>query len=179
EPGALTVAAVHQQGFGRIEVSKTNHTLSIQLQPWGRIEGSLKFSRKSNAGHQIAFFSAPDPSNPSVTPDLGAFSTKADNQGSFVFEQLPPGDFDLFLVPGLGIPFSHRTPVRVQPGETISVQIGGTGRTLSGRFVLSDGSQTVNWSKQMQFATLGTKFPLMPPGLDWKERREWQRRFAE
>jgi hypothetical protein len=177
---AYAVAAVDEHGFARVDLDKTNHTITIQLEPWGRIEGSLKLRSQTNAGQQICFFSPQRGFNQGhLALDLGAFSTKTDTDGNFVFEQVPVGDFELFLVPGLGIPFSHQTPVHIEAGTTLRVQIGGTGCSIRGRFVLSNPGRTVNWTKQVQFPTIGTKLPplQMPEGLSSKEAQEFQTKF--
>jgi len=108
--------------------------------------------------------------------DLGAFSTKTDDRGNFTFEQVPPGDFSLAIVLGLGIPFTYQTPVEVRPGQTIQVQIGGIGRAVKGQLVLVGGSRSVDWSKQTQFLSLATKIPrpATPQGLTLDQSQKWQ-----
>jgi hypothetical protein len=177
---AHTVVAVHDQGFGQLELDATNLTVSIQLQAWGRIEGSLKLRNRPNAGQQITFFKTPSPfMRGTLSLDMNAFSTKTDPAGNFVFAQVPPGDFNLYLVLGMGIPFSHETSVQVQAGTTLRVQIGGTGRTLLGRFVFPDANRAVNWSRQMGFASIATKLARLPvpSGLSAGDMQKWQMEF--
>jgi hypothetical protein len=98
-----------------------------------------------------------------------------DAQGNFVFDRAPSGDFDLYLFPGMYLPFSHQTAVRVQPGETLTVQIGGTGATVIGKFVLSDASRTISWDRQTRSAMIFTprKSPPVPPELKGDARKNW------
>ena len=178
---ALALVAVHDQGFSRMDLDPTNHTLPLQLQRWGRIEGRLNLRHGSNAGKEITFFEPPMGPFPrgGLNLDLGAFSTRTDDGGNFVFEQVPPGDFYLYLVRGLGIPFSYQTPVEVRPGETLQAQIGGTGRTIKGQLALTDSNRSVDWSKQMRFASLSTKVPrpVIPKGLTLAEIEKWQAEY--
>src|SRR5205823_9286830 len=103
EPKAHTIVAVHPQGFASVPVNRSNHVVAIELQQWGRIEGTLKLKSRSNAGQQIAFYRTPGPTGGStLTLDINGFSATTDARGNFIFEQVPPGDFDLFHVPGLG-----------------------------------------------------------------------------
>jgi hypothetical protein len=79
----------------------------------------------------------------------------------------------------LGIPFGHQTPIVVPAGGTLQTQIGGTGATLKGRFVLSDTSRTINWPKQVWTAMIGTKLPPLaePTDLTPQKRAEWLQAF--
>ncbi len=127
EPNPHSVAAVHDTGFGQARLDGTNRVLSLQLQPWGRIEGYLRLRNEKNSGQQIALFKQPL-SGPlgwqGVSLDTGVYSTKTDTLGNFVFDLAPPGEFDLYLVPGMGIPFRCQTPVEVPAGTTLQVQMG-------------------------------------------------------
>jgi len=182
EPAPQSVIAIHDQGFANTALDNSNHIVSIQLEPWGRIEGVLVRRNQSVADQQIMVLHQPNTVHNEMhafSLDMGAFSTKTDQQGNFVFEQVPPCDLTLYLFRGNGIPFSHQTPVQVQPGETLRVQLGGTGRILKGQLVLSDASRTVDWSKQMKFAAIVTKFPPLspPPGLKGQDAQKWRREF--
>ncbi len=180
EPKAHTIVAVHPQGFASVPVNRSKHVVTIQLERWGRIEGTLKLRRRSNAGQQIVFYRTPGPTGQStLTLDIDGFSTRTDERGNFIFEQVPPGDFDLFYVPGMGIPFSHQTPVHVEPGATLPVQIGGAGTTVAGRFKLSDPGLAIDWKRQMDLASLSVKLPPLPvpSGLTTEQIAEWQIQF--
>ena len=171
--GARTIIAVNALGFGRVDVSGTNQdAVVIQIQPWGRIEGVLKLKYHSVAGQELALLS---PANLSRTFALNAFSTKSDDAGNFVFEQAPAGDFDVYLVPGIGLSLSHQTRIHIAPAATTKVQIGGTGATVTGRFALSDLTRKVDWSKQLKFRSIATKMPELPVpnDLNANERRKW------
>ena len=55
------MVAVHPEGFGSVLITGTNRSVSIQLQPWGRIEGVLRLTTKPNAGQQILLAAPPGP----------------------------------------------------------------------------------------------------------------------
>jgi hypothetical protein len=177
DPDAHTVVAAHALGFGRAHLAGTNRLLEIRLQPWGRVEGRLQLRGESNAGREVTLYDG------SVSfyrgPIALSYYAKTDDKGNFVFEKVPPGDFDLFYVAGLGIPFSQETPVEIKPGGTTRVQMISTGRKLVGRFVAPDAEQTIDWPKQIQFANLGTKpEPLLwPKGLTAREVEKWKVEF--
>ena len=107
----------------------------------------------------------------------GAYTTKTDEQGNFVFDQAPPGQLNLYLAK-LGGSYNHQTPVQIQPGATTVVQIGGTGAILSGRLVLSQPGQAIDWSKRLIFPTLRTRLPV-PAGLSGRAQAEWYGKYAK
>jgi len=176
---ARAVVAVDQQGFASVSIAPTNHSVSIQLQPWGRIEGVLRLTTQPNAGQPILLAAPPGsgPGEETVGLSPGAYTTKTDEQGHFVFEQAPPGQFNLFLAK-LNVPYNHQTPVQIQPGATTRVQIGGAGAILSGRLVLSQPGQAIDWSKQLIIPTLRTRLPV-PAGLSGGARAEWYGKYAK
>lgn len=167
------VAAVTTSAFGSTAMTGTNRNVTVQLQPWGRIEGHLMLRGKSNADQQIQLMGLSSESPRTISFDLNAFSVRTDSAGNFVFEQAPPGEFALFRIPGMGIPFSHETQVTVPAGGTARVQMGGTGTMVRGRF--SFGPEKMDWKQQLSFPTLRTKLPPidMPKGLSREQRDQW------
>ena len=173
-----TVLAINDQGFAQLQVG-TNHNVTLVLKPWGRIEGALKLRSGKNTARQINLMNRPSASG------RGAFrvslSADTDAQGNFVFERLPYGDFDLYLFPGMYRPFTHETPVQVEAGNTLAVKIGGTGGTVTGKFVLSDTSRAINWATQTRNAIISTiqKPPPVPPDLTGDARRQWVQAYRQ
>ena len=173
---ARAVVAVDQQGFASVSIAPTNHSVSVQLQPWGRIEGALRLTTQSNSGQPILLAAPPGPGREeTLSLSLGAYTIKTDEQGHFVFDQAPPGQFNLYLAK-LNVPYNHQTPVQIQPGATTVVQIGGTGAILSGRLVLSQPGQAIDWSKQLIIPMLQPKVPV-PAGLSGLARAEWSGKY--
>ena len=58
---ARAVVAVAQPGFAIVSITPTNHSVSMQLQPWGRIEGALRLATQPNSGQQILLSAPPGP----------------------------------------------------------------------------------------------------------------------
>jgi uncharacterized GH25 family protein len=175
--GARAVMAVDREGFGSVSVTGAHHFVSIQLQPWGRIEGALRLTTRPNAGQQILLAAPPGPGmEETLSLNLDVYTTKTDGQGNFAFDQVPPGAFNLYLVK-LNESYSHQTPVQIPPGATALVQIGGTGDIVAGRLVMSNLSQPIDWSKRLLIPMLQTKLPY-PPGISGLARAQWYGKYA-
>ncbi len=178
---ASVVVAIHARGYASVNLNREAHPLLIQLQPWGRIEGSLKLRTESNASQTVRLTKVNfgQLAGPGVGFDFNTFTATTDDNGNFVFDQAPPGDAELYISEPTSKPFAHQTPVLVPAGATIQAQIGGTGAIVKGRFVLSDPTRTIIWAKQVWYAVLGTKLsPLaVPADLTPQKRMEWLRAF--
>jgi protocatechuate 3,4-dioxygenase beta subunit len=141
DPTAHTVAAVHPQGFGRTPTRGESESLVVRLEPWGRVTGRV-CTRSTPFAHQELFlitiaawrFGLED-----MPLHYPAFTAQSDDQGRFAFAEVPPGWFELVLSHGLGQPFTHSRWVHVRPGETVEVQLGGSGRLVQGRFAAPEG----------------------------------------
>src|SRR5439155_8856570 len=64
-------------------------------------------------------------------------------------------------------------------GKTERVQIGGTGRCVTGRFLAPAAREPVDWSKQTRSATLSLKLTRLPQptGLDADSLERWKAVF--
>lgn len=180
---ARMAAAIGDQGFATADLSPASSSLTLQLQPWGRIEGVLKLKTQTNAGRQMVLHELPNagPTDHSgVNLDLSAYSTETDANGNFVFDQAPAGEYDLYINDGVGRPFSHQTRIKIQGGATTKVQIPGNGATVVGKLAMPNAAGDINWSRQVRFAALGTKWvaPSPPPGLTGDALRQWQTAYS-
>jgi hypothetical protein len=175
---ARAVVAVHQEGFGSVSITPASHSVSIQLQPWGRIEGVLRLTTQPNSGAPILLCAPPGPGlEETVSLNLSVYTTTTDEQGNFAFDQAPPGQFNLYLAK-LNVPYNHQTPVQIEPGATTVVQIGGTGDVLSGRLLLSKPGRPIDWSKQLIIPMLQTRLPY-PRGSTGLARAEWFQKYEK
>jgi len=182
---ARTVLAAHERGFAQVPVDKVAAGGKVVLEPWGRVKGIVKVGqprpnrwvalnsvnyRYGEDGHQF----------PALQLWLRA-DPKED--GSFVFEKVPPGDRKLYVQykfsdgPGR-IPLSHGTYVCVKPGETAEVVIGGGGRPVVGR-VHPVGAEPaeVDWAQGVQ--TLEDSGLEAPFSRTFGSNEERQKAFAE
>jgi hypothetical protein len=156
EQAHTLVAADPTFGFAKLRMHRATQPFTLQLQPWGRIEGRLILSGRPAADQQIFITSGLAPFR-SVRESLyaGFDMIKTDFEGRFSCDLVPPGDFTLYLGHGEGQSLSHQTVTEVRAGETTQVQIGGTGRRVTGKLAMSDGTN-VDWSTQLISASLSS-----------------------
>jgi uncharacterized GH25 family protein len=166
DPQAHTlVAADPTFGFAKLRMHRATQPFKLQLQPWGRIEGRLILSGRPAPEQQI-FITSGTSAYRSIREGLfaGFDAIKTDSEGKFACELVPPGEFTLYLNHGEGQSLSHQTVAEVRAGETAQVQIGGTGRRVTGKLAMSGGTN-VDWSTQLISASLSSneKKPATPP----------------
>ncbi len=169
DPHAHTiVAADPMNGFGLLRMHRSTQPFTVQLRPWGRIEGRVVLSGYPAPNQQV-FITSGLSAYRSVRDGLYAASDfiSTDGEGRFMCEMLPPVDVTLHLSQGTGQPLAHQTVAEVRAGETVQVQIGGRGRLVMGKLVLSDGSK-VDWNAQLISGSLATnlKRPAIQPPPD-------------
>ncbi len=172
EPAVRAVVAVCPEGFASVAPKSDDGLLTVPLLPWGRIEGTLKLRTRANNAGQDIFLTSPSAPDQPFALNHDAYKTETDADGGFVFDQVPPGSFTLYVGSEAGWRFTHRTPIQIQPGATTNVQIEGNGILLTGRLVFSDQTQDIDWAKQQLI--LKTKIPY-PFGLSPQARAEWEK----
>ncbi len=180
EHGEFTFAAAPQAhtliasdpaiGFGLLRMHGAGPLYTIQLSPWGRIEGTLQLSGNAAPNRQVSLQRG-WPAYRSVQDGLyAADSATTDASGHFTFEQVPPGGVTLYLSEGIGKSLSHQTALEVHAGVTTQVEMGSGGRLITGTLVISDGSKA-DWRTQVILASLVTnaKRPSiqLPPAKDF------------
>ena len=159
EEGATAVVAVHDDGVACVPVEKLKNSPKIQLESWGRIEGTLRVGRRLGTNELVVlesgngFFD-----NSQLILDAQEFQARTNEQGRFVMTFVPPGERRIARLIPLGAgrqQHSAPTSVTVRPGAVTRVVVGGTGRTVSGKVHVAD--QAVNWDNVQ--ASLHTQLP--------------------
>lgn len=191
-PGAHTVVAAGSAGIGSTHCLDHAGPLTIRLQAWGRIEGNVRThdGRWANRTvrwdglHHLTTWS-------SLEYDIDSYSTKTDANGAFTLENIPPGAGRMMISEGDGKShiISSPTPeiisglVEVRPGETAEVQIGGTGRTVTGKLIPPPGVEIRNWPLQAEeftklFTANSFTYPI-PKDLNGEAREKWKLEYAD
>jgi len=161
---SATVLAASPSGFAEMTAAEVAATGKITLVPWGRIEGTVRFTNKPTNGWWVAVHAPPqrDVGSGRSVPSYTFFQrTRPDTRGRFYFDRVPPGDWRVSLVSrvndpsGQSLPFSHGQPLRVLSGATNRVDFEEAGRSITGRVQITGGDPAdVDWSRDAHFLTL-------------------------
>lgn len=161
--------AAHEQGYIEVGPDVFEGETNLVLQPWGRIEGTVRLGTNAAESSHISVQRMQDP--PWVRlDDNEVFRTLTDKQGQFAFDFVPPGSCLLSLH---GAPaqeqdrapfkvFDRRARIQVRPGATNRITLGGTGRPVVGKLVAPDARTKVAWPR-----CTGRLGPAAPVGAEW------------
>jgi len=174
-PRAHSIAAVSAAGFGKMRVKNPAEPVTLKLQSWGRIEGTVAEAARTRPIEWVALMDDTTWNyHGAVALDINAFQAKPDAEGHFVVEQAPPGFFSLYINRQMGTTLACRTELEVRPGETTAVTIGGTGRTVIGQLLFPEGTPQI-WNRPGIYASLNTKSDRLPApqGIDKDKAEIW------
>lgn len=124
---------LHHSGFKRVtqsEIETVFKDTPITLEKWGRIEGIAKVGTKKRVQSQTMY-------QPLFSDDAVASwhcSATSDDEGRFIFENVPVGPGMLFVGISTGkiTHYSDGQSINVLAGETTTAKIGGVGRPVTG-----------------------------------------------
>ncbi len=138
------VFVLSAKGVAQKSASELEQSGSLTLEPFGRIEGTLRIGAKPGArqpirvqldrrkyasDHHFQFFE---------------YTTKTDDHGRFAVADVMPGEALVRLeAPGSGggrLYLASAVPVDVVPGRTVNVEFGGQGRPVIGHVGMPAGS---------------------------------------
>ncbi|MCY2952427.1 MAG: hypothetical protein NTU53_10670 [Planctomycetota bacterium] len=182
------------QGFAHVRSGEMPADGRVVLQAWGRVEGVLRIGSNPAADQPIALqtrmmprvVASTNPSSPmrliGSAARLGLSQTvRTDENGRFVFPRVMPGmtnlarDAPRILQSGGRMAQMHTVAsIDVSPGQTVQVEIGGTGRPVVGRVVLENADERLPFFGSINLMTDQTRVGLrMPP--NWATLSEPER----
>lgn len=156
----LDVPAAHSSG--KSSPTTRPHSYDLAIWPWASVNGTLMIGSHPAAGAQVRLSNCPTPESKS-RPRINLFYTAITNSaGHFQFPFVPPGQEEICrAIPhGDGTAFSNDLRILAKPGETATVQIGGTGRPIVGHFKFPPGAHPESW--MATFAGIDTHIDLPP-----------------
>jgi hypothetical protein len=174
---ASRVVAVHDSGFADISVDELKVDRQVNLQAYGRIEGTFQVGDGNwkpvmqQLRLQTFWLGTGDSGDRISATSLG-FRTLPAANGRFVFDKVPPGlrqvslEYKFTNRRNADTPYSHDTLVYVSPGETSQVVLGGAGRLVRGTVRVSGADpEMIDWTADVHRMTwLSTQeegFPLL------------------
>jgi peroxiredoxin len=151
-PGDMPVIVTAPEGLLVTTLAKARQDPRLRLKPFGRVEGTLMSEGKPKPG--------------SVTMTLLTETHElylhrdatADEDGKFVITNLPPGEYQIYRVfyprrignEGYEVHPSHQRLLTIKDGETVRVQYGGEGRTVTGQAAPENPAIAVDWLNDSQ-----------------------------
>ncbi len=168
---------IHDAGFLRVEQEEFEKTYDtaihpnaapIKLQPWGKIEGTLRIGSKPGQGLTVDLRSV-DRQRGVARIDIHD-SAKTDEEGRFLLRKVAPGVYYLnqmlYVSTGGGgsMGFAlNGMMVSVKPGESQTVQLGGTGRPVVGKIAMTPELEKI-FAGENQRVCISEVLPP-PPGM--------------
>jgi len=175
---AVTVAAANETGIGQVIPNTNGTALLVQLEPWGRIEGTLNFSDAKIKG--VSTWNPIDGQyRGGISYDPTVFKADVDGEGHFAIENVPPGKHQVMLNFGIGKPGQPLAWAMVEAGKTTTIQVEESGYRLVGRLV-DEANGKINWNKEppdLFLINLARKGVTHPSGLGEEEVRRWEVQF--
>jgi hypothetical protein len=173
--GATGLVVVHERGYAEISIDSLKQTPQIKLQAWGRIEGILRVGRHLGTNELVTLQQAPMFEKPQPMIDGNDFQARTDNQGRFIFTQVPPGERKIArMIPQGERSWVHSpgTSITVKPGDVTRIEIGGNGRTVIGKLRLSQPNPDVDWRRA--HAAIHSPYPSpFPKFTDPQKQSAW------
>jgi hypothetical protein len=120
---------------GKPDVLSGNSSEPIKLEPWCRVEGTVKIGAKpAPAGTKVSLGLFGAVAN--AARIVYAYDTATDGQGRYVLDHVPAGVNQVKVKPSkTGTALEQY--VAAEPGKTIRFDIGGKGRPVIGKLVLN------------------------------------------
>jgi peroxiredoxin len=152
DPKNRAIIVVHEKGYGQVTVTELEARHELTLQPWARVEGTLREGSTPLAGETIhlsreRFGSQIERDTFRTHHDT---TTETDAAGHYVFPRVAPGDAWISWLterrqrPGSTNKYDLQTRyVDIQPGQSLIADIGGRGRPITGRAVLAESDAQV------------------------------------
>ncbi len=171
EKGAHTIYVAHEEGYAEFDLVYAEGPFNIKLKPWGKIEGTILTGGKPAAGQGVGImeaFTIPQQHGLAFAPEI--FSTRTDEQGRYVISNVPPIEVKLGRVNQ-----NHFNPIRyvtIQSDGVTTVNPDGNGRTVTGKFSLSDKSGIV-WTNCSVRLAAHVPPPPSPNAASPEDQKRW------
>jgi len=162
QPVEFTAIIVGSSGAARFSSDDfgqgDKEPLRISLRPWARISGVLRNRQTVLSGEIVTLGLTPSAKEPAALSrgldPRTTLQTRTDVNGRFQFEQvLPECEVtvshlkEVLMERGPFLGYFNSTLLSMKAGETRTMSLGGTGRTIIGRFRMKDAAWAVDWEK--------------------------------
>ncbi len=168
QPGEFAIAVFSDAGSAEVDQNAVAKSAEITLTPWGRIQGRMMVGSKPAAGQDVDVLQSQiAPYNPAKPRIFYRLSGKTDDDGRFVFDRASPGSWNITrrinIAPNIWNN-SALQAVEVSAGQTVTVNVGGTGRPVVGKVILPpELASRSDWN--FGFCQIATHLDLTPPPM--------------
>ena len=177
------LVAMHDDGYREMTAQTLNANSSVVLQPWARVEGSLKVGGKPVANEFVVINYVNREAYSGFDLDLSRidywYEVATDENGFFRMDKLPPGDATIAHGPKHGqVEDRNGVRVTIQPGQTVQLALGELrGRSVIGKAVLApELPGPVDWTKAV--AALSSAAPPEYPTFNGDQNAYGKARAA-
>ena len=152
-PGDMPVIVTAPEGLLVTTVAKAREYPTLRLKPFGRVEGTLMSEGKPKRGGSVTATLLTETHELYLSREA-----TADQDGKFVITNLPPGEYQLYRVfyprrqgnESYAVQPSHQRLLTIKDGETVQIQYGGGGRTVTGQAAPENPAIAVDWRNDSQ-----------------------------
>lgn len=182
KPGAHTLVAAGATGLGQVRCFHWSKPIEIRLQAWGRVNGTVRTRDGPYAGCKVKWIRSGNLTSwMTVFYRSEGFAAESNASGEFTLENVPPGAGRLVAECGAGATSILSPSIQVNPGETVHVDIGGMGRSVTGKLVAPAGLAIRSWQNQVRSAELHREWESynLPKDLKGNEAEKWKLEFED
>jgi beta-lactamase regulating signal transducer with metallopeptidase domain/uncharacterized GH25 family protein len=183
---AKSVVALNDDGYAQVSLADLKRHPQITLQPWGRIEGTVRLGRHFLTNALVVLSQPPrmpgsvrlgdgatntlmltNTASEHLEPpfyDFNDFQARTDEQGRFVIAYVPPGEQAVARLVPIGNGAQAHQPlgsVTVKPGEITKAQFGGGERTVTGKVTFASADLPEDLSRAQVVLHSGASFSLL------------------
>jgi peroxiredoxin len=175
--GRFALVAIDERGVAVRTAEEFATSPDLALRPWGRVSGTVRLGSRSDADRAVTMTNAWGDGSLSVNASR---QTRADARGRFALDHVLPG---LVIFARTGPSFGGLTSdlrwVDIEPGRTVTVDIGGVGRPVVGRVAFPKDVPAPQFTSGR--AILGRALPPVPfppESASWPAERKLAWRVA-
>jgi thiol-disulfide isomerase/thioredoxin len=177
------ILIVGKAGFAQVLATELEKNSEVRLQSYAHVEGKLMIGTRpgSNETVRLGLAYHPYEFHPRNFSPLSLFlTTVTDAEGKFTFERVPPVSVEIYHEPKVRdgkmgtIAQSQTTKFLLRPGESRQVQLGGKGRPVIGRFVVTNYEGEINYRADVQ-----TISSVIPPPAEKPDLMAISKAFSE
>ncbi len=174
------IVAVHESGFAVRPYDEVAASFDLALAPWGRIEGVLKVGKNLAPNQKVGAWQR------SSLFGSVSYGARTDEHGRFVLERVRPGAITVCRLVDFpdhtGWATSNPVFVDMEPGQTVRVEIGGSGRPVIGRLKVPQGfrlADLVTGDCKLAAVRREPRKPDDYPDYTYDQKNAWLERFSK